>query len=73
MSELVRKHNLFVAGLQQRKGFKDWLDDVEKNCPSIPSFDPGDHAHRKEHWAYFSGMKEGYKLALSHLGVQLDE
>ena len=69
----LKDHKLFLAGLHQQKGFKDWVDDVEKHRPKIRSFDPADQVHCLETWAYDSGRLEGYKLALSHLGVKLDE
>ena len=48
-------------------------EQVEKECPKIPVFDPKEDAHELEAWAYWSGMKEGYKLLASYLGVKLDE
>lgn len=71
-NELNKKHAQFLAGIHQRSGFKDWLEDVENGAPIISSFDP-QNPEPKEVWAYRSGMREGYKLALSHLGVKLDE
>jgi len=67
-----KKHNIFLAGIHQATGFKDWLDDVESGQPTLPLFDPNGENHPNS-WAYFSGLREGYRLAISKLGVQLDE
>lgn len=69
---MASKHAQFLAGLHQRTGFKDWLQDVEDNAPILPAFDP-QNPESQSVWAYRSGMREGYKLALSYLGVKLDE
>lgn len=67
-----KKHGRFLTGVHQSTGFKDWLNDAETAAPAIPTFDPTENPNR-ETWIYYSGMREGYKLALSYLGVKLDE
>lgn len=72
MTDYKKKHAKFLASLYQNPSFKDWVDDIESDCPRIPSFDPKGE-NDENAWAYYSGLEEGYKLALSHLGVKLDE
>ncbi len=72
MINYIKEHALFLAAVQQNKHFSAWLKDIEKDCPRIPPFDPKGENDQNA-WAYYTGMEEGYKLALSYLGVKLDE
>lgn len=63
----------FIAAVHHLPGFKDWLEEIEKDQPTIPLFNPQDHVHSTTTWAYHSGMIEGYKLLATKLGVNLDD
>ena len=67
----IKRYAKFLSSVHQHYQFKDWIEQVEKECPKIPVFDPKEDAHELEAWAYWSGMKEGYKLLASYLGVKL--
>lgn len=70
---LAQKHKQLIAEFHHNGKFKAWLADIEVEKPKIPLFNPKDSTHTENVWAYYSGMEEGYKLALSHLGVNLND
>lgn len=45
---------------------------LREQAPDIPSFDP-ENPNAVEEWKAASQKREGFLLALSHLGVTLDE
>lgn len=45
---------------------------LREQAPDIPAFDPANE-NAVEEWKAASQKREGYRLALSHLGVSLDE
>lgn len=38
-------------------------------CPDVPAYSPG---KQEADWQYGSGLRAGYLLALTHLGVEID-
>lgn len=73
MSNIAKSQAVNLKTLHAEPWFQNWIKEVEKSMPPIPTYNPGDQKHNAETWAYWSGMKEGYKLAISHIGVNLHE
>lgn len=60
-----------VAQLRAEPWFQSMLSEhLIPLCPDIPAYHPG---KTESDWKYESGMRAGYLLALSHLGVGIDE
>ena len=69
----MQDHKQLLASLHKHPGFKNWIKDVEENIPKLPLYNPQDHVHDNQAWAYWSGRLEGYKLLASYLGVKFDD
>jgi hypothetical protein len=72
VSDLKTKYAPHLKALHNEKWFNEWIKDAKAECPVIPLFDPKNHDDDRE-WKHKSGMIEGYKLLLSHLGVKINE
>ena len=56
-----------LAQLRAQAWFQALLkEEMIPLCPSVPSFTPN---KTESDWKYGSGMRDGYLLALKHLGV----
>jgi len=73
MSKIASKHKINLKILLENDWFLEWIKDADIESPKIPSFVPGDNDYNDGMWKYYSGMREGYKQCLSHLGVSLNE
>lgn len=58
--------------LHELGSFWTAIRDLKAQVPAIPPHDPDD-PHSVERWKHDSAKRQGFELALSHLGVSLDE
>lgn len=61
------KHKVNLVPVKEQDWWKIFEGDLINGVPEIPVYHPGREA---DEWKYASGLKEGYKLALQHLGVK---
>ena len=69
---MIKNSNLreYLTNLHGNENFQALMEDLVREAPHprpyVPSNDSPDQTTR---WVYESGLEEGYRLALSHLGV----
>ncbi len=63
-------NNQYLLELRSDHRFNLMIEAMKLARPTIPSYSPN---MDKEHWVYSSGMRDGFDLALTMLGISPQE
>jgi len=63
--------NKFIQKLHEEVWFQDFIkNELEPEIPIVPSFNPSED--NTDDWKQKSGLREGYLLALTKMGINHD-
>lgn len=63
--------NLFITTMREHGHYNAFLEEVLHHRPRVPSFDPV--KANEEEWKMKSGMRKGYDMFASLLGIDFEE
>lgn len=62
---------LFITNMMEHAHYKAFLEEVLHHRPRVPLFDPS--SGNEEEWKLKSGMRKGYDIFASLLGIDFEE
>lgn len=68
---ISKKYATQLQPVKELEWWPDFIKDIKSETPKLPAYHPYGDTEDKE-WIYSSGLKEGYKLALQHFGVNYE-